>query len=378
MIDTNKGSTQSRGYVHAYHEQITNTILARARVYVHRPRRTIAGAVIQKPEAARTEGDAIRARIAANAQKRFEIAEAMKREAGVRDHRLTGQHDGGIAWTDRASILAPEGENRVQLATLAHECGHVFLHAAGTPGHFLPGHVKEMEAESFAHQAFRAHDMRMPAKVTAWGRAYVGRWVVEDRAACIQIDPRAEAYAKGTRSPYEPLRIVPDTWTGVAAEAVPLEWRDRGRNFNWRLGCVMRGAGAEFKELLEFVYAQTCVGVCVTYVALALMTLFGPAIPLQKEPGTFSISELMLICDCGLLWAAAALMWKTASADGRRGRVHRFAKLNSKRKRAEFDVLLDWLIALMIDADFSEFKIGETDENGDTPIVGTERKAGAG
>ena len=130
----------------------------------------------------RTKGDDIRGKIAANARKRFEIAKAMKAEAGVKAHDLTGERDGGIAWTDRARILAPVGENKLQLATLAHECGHVFLHATGTPGCRLPGHIKEMEAESYAHQAFLAHGMWMPGNVTAWGRRYVGQWVENDRA----------------------------------------------------------------------------------------------------------------------------------------------------------------------------------------------------
>ena len=158
------------------------------------------------------KGDQIREKIAANARRRFEIAKAMKVEAGVMAHDLTGERDGGIAWTDRAHILAPLGENKVQLATLAHECGHVFLHSQGTPGYLLPSHVKEMEAESYAHQAFKAHGMLMPVKVTNWGRHYVGRWVVNDRAAGIAIDPRVEAYVNGRRSPFEPLRLIPSPW----------------------------------------------------------------------------------------------------------------------------------------------------------------------
>ena len=34
------------------------------------------------------------------------------------------------------------------------------------PGNALAGHLKEMEAESYAHQAFAAYGMRMPAKIT--------------------------------------------------------------------------------------------------------------------------------------------------------------------------------------------------------------------
>src|SRR5690606_24914477 len=97
-------------------------IEARAKGYVHKWRRHTA----PKPESSRdvqpSKGDAIRLRIAANAQRRYEIAEAMKAEAGVECHDLIGERDGGIAWLDRARVLAPAGENRLQLATLAHEC----------------------------------------------------------------------------------------------------------------------------------------------------------------------------------------------------------------------------------------------------------------
>lgn len=209
-------AARSRGYAHAYHEAVITGILARAHGYVHRPRRHLAtgagGRSARRHELPVGKGDEIRARIAANAQKRFEIAEAMKAEAGVRAHDLTGERDGGIAWTDRARILAPAGENRVQLATLAHECGHVFLHSPGSPGYYMPGHVKELEAECYAHQAFAAHGMRMPSQITNWGRAYVGQWVTNDRAVGIPIDPRAEAYAAGKLSPFTPLRAVPLSW----------------------------------------------------------------------------------------------------------------------------------------------------------------------
>jgi hypothetical protein len=94
---------------------------------------------------------------------------------------------------------------------LAHECGHIFLHNSG-PGYALPTHVKEFEAESYAHQAFREHGMTLPRRLSTLGREYVASWIDKDRAANIPIDPRAVAYAAGRLSPYEPLRMVPATW----------------------------------------------------------------------------------------------------------------------------------------------------------------------
>lgn len=177
-----------------------------------------------------SKGELIRARIAANAKRRLEIAEAMKTEAGVDSHLLNLENLGGRARTDAPQIFAPPGKNRDQLVTLAHECGHIFLHRLGTPGYNLPPHVQEMEAESYAHQAFRVHGMRVPAAQAAWGRSYIGDWIRKDRRAGIRIDPRAVAFAKGERSPFEPLRFVPETWkaTGIVGEQQTAGFRHQG------------------------------------------------------------------------------------------------------------------------------------------------------
>jgi hypothetical protein len=180
------------------------------------------------------KGTAIRARIAANREKRLAIAEAMKREAGVTEHTVfrEGQEGiNGLAYIGTGRILSPEGRKIEELYILAHECGHIWLHNAGE-GYWYPGHLKEMEAESYAHQAFRAHGMKVAPKVTNLGRRYVAMWIAKDRAAGIAIDPRAEAYAGGARSPYEPLRMTPSAWPAVPAgwqEAPPGKVRRRKR-----------------------------------------------------------------------------------------------------------------------------------------------------
>ena len=140
------------------------------------------------------KGAEIRARIAANRAKRLRIADAMKREAGVTEHTVHKEDFGGVAYIGTGKISSPEGRKIVQLYTLAHECGHIFLHNSG-PGYAFPGHVKEFEAESYAHQAFREHGMTMPRKLSNWGRQYVASWIAKDRAANIPIDPRVIAYA---------------------------------------------------------------------------------------------------------------------------------------------------------------------------------------
>jgi hypothetical protein len=177
----------------------------------------------------RDKGDVIRAKIAANRAKRLRIADAMKKEAGVTAHTVNKEDLGGHAYIGTGGIYSPEGRKIVQLYTLAHECGHIFLHNSG-PGYALPSHVKEFEAESYAHQAFREHGMNVPRRLSNWGRQYVASCIDKDRAANIQIDPRAIAYAAGRLSPYEPLRMVPATWeifrasVGPAAPTIAVRW----------------------------------------------------------------------------------------------------------------------------------------------------------
>src|SRR5215831_11059079 len=128
------------------------------------------------------KGAEIRARIAANRAKRLRIADAMKLEAGVTEHTVHKEDFGGRAYIGTGKIYSPEGRKIVQLYTVAHECGHIFLHNSG-PGYTLPGHVKELEAESYAHQAFREHGMTLPRKLSKWGSTYVASWREKDRAA---------------------------------------------------------------------------------------------------------------------------------------------------------------------------------------------------
>ena len=125
---------------------------------------------------ATNKGAEIRSRIAANRAKRLRIADAMKQEAGVTEHTVHKEDFGGLAYIGTGKIYSPEGRKIVQLYTLAHECGHIFLHNSG-PGYTFAGHVKELEAESYAHQAFREHGMTIPRNLSSWGRNYVGSWI---------------------------------------------------------------------------------------------------------------------------------------------------------------------------------------------------------
>ena len=104
----------------------------------------------------RSKGEEIRTKIADNRTKRLAIADAMKREAGVTGHEVNTEDLDGLAYLRTGQIRSPEGRKILQLSTVAHECGHIFLHNS-EPGYSLPSHVKEMEAESYAHQCFKEH-----------------------------------------------------------------------------------------------------------------------------------------------------------------------------------------------------------------------------
>src|SRR5262245_25584038 len=86
------------------------------------------------PSRGGNKGAEIRAKIAANRVKRLAIADAMKREAGVAGHNVHKEDFGGLAYIGTGRIYSPEGRKIVQLYTLAHECGHIFLHNSG-PGY---------------------------------------------------------------------------------------------------------------------------------------------------------------------------------------------------------------------------------------------------
>jgi hypothetical protein len=136
----------------------------------------------------------------------IEIAAALKAEAGVRQHTEHKKMN-GHAWMDTGHILAPAGTTRRQLYILAHECGHIALHSTPWTGS-KPRHVKEHEAESYAHRALTAHGLEVPEESTYGARWYVAQCIEEDRARGISICPMAEAFATGRRSAYASLAAV--------------------------------------------------------------------------------------------------------------------------------------------------------------------------
>lgn len=256
-----------------------------------------------------SKGESIRAKIEANRLTRLAIAEAMKQEAGVTGHEINREDFSGLAFIGTGQIRSPEGQNMQQLYTVAHECGHIFLHNE-LPGQALPGHVMELEAESYAHQAFREHGMELPRVLSEWGRTYVGSWVQKDRAAGIAIDPRAEAYATGARSPYEPLRMVPSTWKLHSADEaadlsipVRMDWlRPELQSLpEWRIVANALGSNLLY-------------GTCFSYLALRTVGIW------FEFPGLFegryyepNWTAVWLSVVGGLVAANLSVLWRTVT-----------------------------------------------------------------
>jgi hypothetical protein len=100
---------------------------------------------------------------------RLAVAEAIKAEAGVIHHRILdpSRKDGyvifGLAFPQRKIIHAPEGRTPKDLYLLAHECAHVALRH----DHQKPRHVREYEAEMWAHAALPRHGVAIPEDSTA-------------------------------------------------------------------------------------------------------------------------------------------------------------------------------------------------------------------
>lgn len=131
------------------------------------------------------------------------VADLLKKEAGVVRH-YHHKVIGGLAWLNTGRILAPSGVTRRQLYVLAHECGHILLHRS-PEGRAKPSHVKEHEAETYAHRAFARYGLEVPEKSSKWARAYVGQWVMKDKQEGVPICPMAVEFALGQRSALDPL-----------------------------------------------------------------------------------------------------------------------------------------------------------------------------
>ena len=121
------------------------------------------------------------------------VAKAIKAESGVTYHRIVDprREDGrvtfGLAFPQRKAIHAPEGCTPKDLYLLAHECGHVAL----KHNHQKPRHVREYEAEMWAHVALHRHGVAVPEDSTVDAMLNVF-FAISDADECGQFGRRAK------------------------------------------------------------------------------------------------------------------------------------------------------------------------------------------
>jgi hypothetical protein len=87
----------------------------------------------------------------------------------------------GRCYHEEKRLAAPRPVTRNALYIFLHECAHAHLHDdAG--GRRKPSHVKEHEAEQWAHERMREHGIAVPRRMTARAKAYVARKIGRARA----------------------------------------------------------------------------------------------------------------------------------------------------------------------------------------------------
>lgn len=99
----------------------------------------------------------------------------------------------GRAFLTRRHIDAPRPVTRKALYIWLHECAHAHLHVARRP----KAHVRELEAEQWAHAKMREHGVPVPRSMTERAKGYVARKITQaERSGAKRIDPAARAFAK--------------------------------------------------------------------------------------------------------------------------------------------------------------------------------------
>lgn len=106
----------------------------------------------------------------------------------------------GRCYHDEKRISAPRPVTRNALYIFLHECAHIHLHD-DPAGRRKPHHVKEHEAEQWAHARMREHGIAVPRRQTRRAKEYVAQKIrrAEARGAK-RIDRAAAKFARGRRS----------------------------------------------------------------------------------------------------------------------------------------------------------------------------------
>lgn len=101
----------------------------------------------------------------------------------------------GRSFPKRRHIDGPKPVTRKSLYIWLHECAHAHLHG---PTCQKPKHVREVEAEQWAHREMREHGIAVPRAMTTRAKAHVARKITQaERRGAKRIDPAARKFAKG-------------------------------------------------------------------------------------------------------------------------------------------------------------------------------------
>ena len=135
------------------------------------------------------------ARLRAESSAKFaEIGMRMVKEADIREVKPRKSLS-GCAYVEERTIEAPwPTTTRKRLYILAHECGHVVLNHRGRK---KPRYVEEYEAEQYAIETLRKHDVAVPADMLKRAKAYVARKIRQAEArGAKSIDSKIRAWSQ--------------------------------------------------------------------------------------------------------------------------------------------------------------------------------------
>ncbi len=127
------------------------------------------------------------------------VANAIFKEAGAVSWAFHNKGLCGRADVAKKYVEVPLPTTRRRLCVLAHECVHIACGHTGSK----PSHRKEYEAEIYAHEALRHHQIAVPKKETQHAKQYVARRI--DQAIRIgkakRLDRSAVNWCKNEHRP---------------------------------------------------------------------------------------------------------------------------------------------------------------------------------
>jgi hypothetical protein len=99
----------------------------------------------------------------------------------------------GSAFYTRKHLAAPAPKTRKSLYIFLHECAHAHLHV--NAGREKKKHVREFEAEKWAHEKMREHGIPVPRAMTKRAKQYVAR-KIRQAGKRARVAPEIRAWSR--------------------------------------------------------------------------------------------------------------------------------------------------------------------------------------